>query len=313
MKAIFNKTNGWFLAGALWLASAVAWASPRISVHPLMEQGLRAEGWNASFVKEVANRKVDMTLMSDVEKFLEGRGGSCNNKLENEFECLKALGKATKVPYILTGEIYRFGNVYTVFARIIRVDGQEVKRVGPLEVQSVSKPSEAANVGPVYEKLLDELKLESLDPQPDMPLEEETETGNQSVKTPTGSEKDEGLPPKMSPMRTTSYVLWGVAGATALTGTVSALLANHNHKKFQSTYTPGTYDEFALAKALALRQKVSIPKTISIVAFSVATAATVAGTTLFFLSPERHVKKSVSLGLAPTAGGAVLSIQGVFP
>ena len=319
MQTIFNKQRLVFLLCALWALSAAAWAKPRVSVHPLsVEQGRRGERWNDLFMREVAKQNIRMTPEVEVEAFLETHGGSC----KNETRCLRDLGYATRAHYILAGSMLRTENIYTVHARIVMVNGEEVKRVS-LDMERVSKVSEEANAVAVYDKLFEELKLESLPRSPaDVSLEPpekeivketviETET---VVRMPDGrlQSKEElraELNRSMSPVRKSAYVMWGVAGASALTGTTFALMANHNSKKFRNAYNHNSGpDNLLLEEASTFRKKVSTQKTASIVAFSVAAASAIAGTTLFFISPERYL-----VGLAPTEGGAVLSIQGVFP
>jgi len=146
-------------------------ARPRVAVHPLaVERSKRGEQWSRLFIREVGKRSIDMTSKVEVEGFLEAHQGSCRN----EVRCLRDLGYAMKSPYILTGGIFRTGGAgegfYTVYATVFLVDGQEVKKVGPLKVEPVSKVNEEANVVSVYKKLLDELKLESLVPHPEVSL-----------------------------------------------------------------------------------------------------------------------------------------------
>jgi hypothetical protein len=122
--------------------------------------------------------------------------------------------------------------------------------------------------------------------------------------------------PCASALRKTSYALLGASGATALMGTVFALMANSNHRSYKKRYSS---DDNARAiradadpvAARKLKDKISTQKTIAIVSVSVAGAAAIAGTTLFFLSPEWQTK-SVSVGFVPTQGGAVLSMQGTW-
>jgi len=322
MQAIFHKKSLGFLLCALWALSAAAWAQPRVSVHPLMaEQGPWGERWNALFMREVAKQNIDMRPEVMVKEFLEARGGSCNN----ETSCLRDLGYATRASYVLVASMFRTENTYAVHARIVGVNGVEVKQVS-LNVESVSKTSQEANAMAVYGQLLEELMLESLPlhppgvslERPAVVVEEVTKTKESEVVPDRGFQPEEKLLEErnrgMSPMRKGAYVMWGVAGATAVTGTAFALLANHNFNNYKKNYADIENPRVAgantdLAATLELQKKFSTQKTISIIAFSVAAAAAIAGTTLFFLSPEQ----SLNVGFAPTEGGVVFSIQGVFP
>jgi hypothetical protein len=328
VKTIFNRTSFWFLVAALWMAGALAWAKPRISVHPLMaEQGRRGERWNDLFMRELAKLEIAMTPGEDVEAFLEERGGSC----KAEIPCLRDLGYATQAHYILTGTMMRADTVYKADARVILVDGTEVKKVS-VRVERVSKTSEEANALAVYEQLFAELNLESLPPHPPglslvpptIIIEEKEKLVDRPVVLIPGqgvvdqAEVEEKLSREMSPMRKASYALLGVGAGTAAVGGVFALLANKDHRHHKKYLAEGTdrsikADEDPVA-AQKLIDRLSMQKTVAIVAFSVATAATATGLTLFFISPERYVKRSkVNVGLAPAAGGAVLSLQGTFP
>ena len=121
----------------------------------------------------------------------------------------------------------------------------------------------------------------------------------------------------LSVMRQTSYALWGVTGATVLSGTVFALLANSNHKRYKRDYhvddTHVLRANADVAAAKKLKSRISAQKTVSIVSFSLAAAAAIGGTTLFFLSPEWQKRNEVQVGLLPVQGGALLSLQGAFP
>ena len=327
---MFNKMSFGFLLGVLWMASFASWAQPRISVHPLMaEQGRRGERWNDLFMREVAKQKVAMTPEAEVEAFLEQHGGSC----KSQTKCFRDLGYTTQAHYILVGSMMRVENIYTVNMRVLLVNGVEVKKVS-LNVERVSKTSEEANAMAVYAELFAELKLESLPPHPPgvslVPPEIIINTETQIVEKPVemivvpgGAVKPkaqwvEELSQQMSPMRKTSYVFLGVAGVTALTGTVFALMADNNHRAYKNKYA--ATDDLRvvapenIAAARRLTDKVSAQKTVAIVSLSVAGAAAATGLTLFFISPERSIKsQKVKVGLAPTQGGAVLSLQGVFP
>jgi hypothetical protein len=121
-----------------------------------------------------------------------------------------------------------------------------------------------------------------------------------------------------STLRITSYALWGVSGATALMGTAFALLADNNHRNYKRDYS---FDDSARAiraevdplAARKLQDKINAQKTVSIVSFSIAAAAAIGGTTLFFFAPEWQAAKKVQVGVMPMQGGALLSFQGVFP
>jgi hypothetical protein len=202
-----------------------------------------------------------------------------------------------------------------------------------MDMERVSKISEEANATAIYKKLFAELKLESLPSHPPVSLvppeiiieKGETEfVDREVVPLPGGGfqPKDElirQLRQQTSPMRKTSYTFMGVAGATAVTGTVFALLANSNHSSFKKNYALGDgtraiRTDASTVEAKKLMDKISTQKTLSIASFSVAAAAAATGITLFFISPERYVKDSkVQVGLVPMQGGAVLSLQGVLP
>jgi hypothetical protein len=168
VKSILTKSAFWFLLGTLWVAGATAWAQPRISVHPLMvEQTRLGERWNAFFMREVARHNVAMTPEPLVEEFLEQHAGSC----KNDTECLRQLGYATKAHYVISGGMYRTENAHMVYVNVMLVDGTSVKKVGPLRVERISKTSEEANIMAAYKPLFEELKLESLNPHPEVPLE----------------------------------------------------------------------------------------------------------------------------------------------
>ena len=336
MRTIFNKTSFGLLLGALWVAGAAVWAQPRISVHPLMtEQGRRGERWNALFMREVAKQNIAMTPEVEVEAFLEQHEGNCRN----EMKCLQNLGYATRAHYILVGSMLRAENIYTLHARVVMLNGVEVKRVA-LDVERVSKTSEEANALAVYSLLFSELKLESLPTHPpgvsleppEIIIETKIETVPEQVVAVPGrgfqrkAELEEQLSQSTSPMRTTSYVFLGIAGVTAASGTVFATMANSNYRKYKRTYTPkddqgkrtgdtgriGEDDDVRASERLKIR--VRNQKAVAITSFSVATAAAATGITLFFISPERYVKDSkVQVGLMPMQGGALLSLQGVFP
>jgi len=127
-----------------------------------------------------------------------------------------------------------------------------------------------------------------------------------------------------------SYGLWGTAGAAAIIGTVFAGLADDSFRKYKKTYTLGGDTRVlipsdktlqrhkgdmaaAIAEGDQLRQKVAAQKTVSIVAFSAAGAAAIAGVVLFFLSPERRLAQTLQFGIAPVEGGALLCLKGVWP
>jgi hypothetical protein len=134
-----------------------------------------------------------------------------------------------------------------------------------------------------------------------------------------------------SALRKTSYALWGVSGATALTGTVFALLANSNYQNYKRDYSMsgGTHAIRAETDPIAaqkLKDRIGVQKTVSIISFSVAAAAAIGGTTLFFLAPEWQaafflppewqkwrMAKEVKVGVLPMQGGAVVSLQGLLP
>jgi|GEM_PF-5841491 len=120
-----------------------------------------------------------------------------------------------------------------------------------------------------------------------------------------------------SPMRTTSYVLLGSAGGATLLGTVFALMADNNHRDYKRRYSAGNDTRAVRADASPaavqkLKDKINTQKTIAIVSLSVAGVAAVTGTALFFFAPEWQVKRNLSVGFAPTQGGALLSLQGGF-
>ena len=300
------------------MVGAVAWAQPRISVHPLsVEQGRRGERWNDLFMREIAKQPIAMTPEVEVEAFLGKNNGHCRN----ETKCLRDLGYATKAYYILAGSMLRTENVYTIHVRVLLLNGVEVKKVS-LDMERVSKTSEEANAVALYEKLFAELKLDSLPahppgvslypPEKEIVKETVIET-EEVVLMPDGSlrpkqevieEREKGL----SPVRKTSYVFMGVAGAAALTGAVFALSADSNFRRFNRDYGDVASPEADIAAAKKLRSKVSTQKTLSIVSFSVATAAAATGITLFYISPER-----VKVSFLPTPGGTMFSLQGVFP
>jgi len=329
VQTIFNKKSLGFLLCVLWALSAAAWAKPRVSVHPLMtEQGPRGERWNALFMREVSKQNIEMTAEGEVEGFLEAHQGSC----KNETRCLRDLGYATRAHYILVASMLRTENLYTLRARVMMVNGEEVKRV-PLDMERVSKISEEANAMAVYAKLFEELKLESLPPHPagvslEPPIKEEVKVlvpvhhDREIVRMPDGTlkprdEVEELLSQGMSPTRQASYVFMGVSGATVLAGTVFALLAHSNSRYYKREYSAGppSYNlraDVDVATSEKLKKQIRWQQATSIISFSVATAAAATGVTLFFISPERG-KNRLKAGLVPTQGGAVLSLQGVFP
>jgi len=286
-----------------WMVSAVAWAQPPVSAHPLtVEKGPRGERWNALFMREFAAQNVAMTPEVVVEGFLQRYEGSC----KGDMDCLQQLGYATQAYYVLDGHMSRKGDVYTAGARVIRVDGLVVKEVGPLEVERVSNTSEEANARAVYSKLFAALKLEALPAHPF------------AIKPPPNDEPPPAFvpPPPDGRLRTASYSLLGCAGAGVVAGSVSALLANSNHKNYKKRYstddTRVLYADVDPMAAQKLSDKVRTQKTVAIVSFSVATAAAIAGATLLFVSPTPQKNKVAKLGLAPTADGFLLSLHGNF-
>jgi len=123
--------------------------------------------------------------------------------------------------------------------------------------------------------------------------------------------------PPLSTLRITTYALWGTAGATALTGTVFALLANSNYRRYKREYSTPYGDTTSLrsginlSEAKALKDKVNAYKMVAIVSFSLATATAVGGTMLYFISPEWEASRT-NISLLPTQGGALLSLGGSF-
>jgi len=326
------------------MVGAAAWAQPRISVHPLMvnqeelEKGNgRAVRWNNLFMQEVAKQNIHMTPEPEVAEFLAQRAeGSCRN---ND-KCLRDLGYATETYYILSVQMMGVRDEnevevsFILNARVLRVDGQEMRRVSVTQ-NRVSKTSVAANAVAAYERLFKELMLEDLPPQPRgvslVPPRIETVTEIKVV--PEGhysipgygilseSQLKELLSQGMTPTRKSAYALWGVAGAAVVTGTVFALLAGKNRQKydinFSSEYSSKDRSVVShdrdMTAGKKLRQCISTQQTVSISAFSVAAAAAIAGTVLFFISPESYYKPTLSVGFRPTNGGAMFSLQGVFP
>ncbi|MCL2627042.1 MAG: hypothetical protein FWD46_09580 [Cystobacterineae bacterium] len=337
LKSVFSKA-GLCLGVGLWLLGAAAFAQPRVSIHPLMtEQGPRGKRWNALFMQEAAKQKISMTPEEVVEGFLEKQGGSC----KNDDKCLSELGQATRAHYIIIVSMFRNGDTYTLNARIVqsdRVNPEDslvYKAVGPLYVQSVSRVVEDNNARAAYEKLFAELKLQSLVSHPDWIFNKKPSeapaptiivgpgTREEWVLLPDGrwvkrAEIDE-LSKKTSPMRVSAYALFGTAAAAAITGTVFAGLADDTFRKYRKMETgEGVVDgKRDLAKAASLRSTTNTYKAVSIATFSAAGAALIAGTTLFFLSPERSLQKAkkqkVQVGFAPMVGGGMFSIGGHFP
>jgi len=348
VKAILNKTRFWFLVGALWMVGAAAWAQPRIAVHPLMvnqeelDKGSgRAVRWNNLLMQEAANQNIAMTSEEEIEAFLKTQGGSCRN---ND-KCLRDLGYATETYYMLSVQMMGVRDEneaevsFTINARILRVDGREVKRVGVTQ-NRVSKTSVAANAVAAYKQLFEKLMLDSLPPQPRgvslVPPEIEKVMVTRVV--PEGHYRVPGygilnekqlkvlVSQGMTTTRKASYSLMGVAGVTAGAGAAFSIMAqskiNTYDKKYVQPDTNGRVvrsDEHVdLKEVVDFTKSFNNYKTTYIVLYSVAGAAAITGITLFFISPESYAKASakaskVQVGLMPTQGGAVLSLQGVFP
>jgi len=121
-----------------------------------------------------------------------------------------------------------------------------------------------------------------------------------------------------STLRMASYALWGVSGAGALTGTVFAIMANSNHRRYKRDYSADDGARMLsvdadVIQAQKLKDRIHTQKTVSIVSWSLAGAAAIGGATLFFLSPEWKSSGAVQLGFMPVGDGALLSLQGTFP
>jgi len=305
---------------------------PRVSALPLeAEQSPRGRRWNALLMQEVSRQQIHMTPEVVVEEFLATRAAGC----EDNLECLAALGRSTRAHYVLSTSMDRTENTYTVTGRVLQTNGIELKKVGPLRMAHLSRLSEDKNVHAVFEKLFAELKLAKLNPSPDVSFEEpriitetvvereiiEVEKPLPMLLMPTGlrpqGEVEAELRRGPSPMRMASYGLFGAAGAGAIVGTVFAGLADSNYRKYRKFAVPGNMHlvraDVDLQETQRLIEKVSAYKTASIVSFSVAGAAAIAATTLFFLSPERYIKNTLKVGLAPMEGGALFHIEGAFP
>ncbi|MCL2626182.1 MAG: hypothetical protein FWD46_05145 [Cystobacterineae bacterium] len=301
---------------------------PRLSALPLeTEESPLGRRWNALFMQEVAKQQIHMTPEPVVDDFLATQEAGCPNNPE----CLAALGRTSKAHYVLQGSMSRTEDAYSVSARILQADGIEVKKVGPLQVQHAKNASEDKNAQVALGQLLAELNLGRLNPSPSVSLEEptiitETVVVEKTIEKPMvltsmglrpQTEIEEELKRGPSPMRKASYGLFGAAGAAAIAGTVFAGLADNDFRKYRkrsvdhdSIVVRGSMD---LKETQQIRDRVLAYKVVSITTFSMAGAAAIAGTVLFFLSPERHMKSSMKLGLAPTEGGAMLSLEGVLP
>ena len=184
---------------------------------------------------------------------------------------------------------------------------------GPLGVVEAELPSELPSEVPPMEP--------SVEPPADAPLAEAAEAADPEEAAVIERAEIEAFAqlaqhkPGTSGWRMASYVLSSTAVATAATGTVFALLANHQHSIFKNNYTTGeghmVHGQANLAKAHALMQKTRTYKTVAIASFSVAGASAIGGILSFFLSPE--YKSKTSLGFIPIQGGALLSINGKLP
>ena len=342
MKKVFHITKLFGLCAGLYIAlmAMAAWAQPLISVHPLVtEKTKRGERWHTFFMQELAKQNIILTPEPVVQSFLEERGGSCNN---ND-PCLYDLGQSTKAHYVLLANLYRSESTYVVSARLVRADGIMLKNIGPLSQPRVSNVIEDKNADAIFSKLFAELRLEDLDPHPpDVFKEKEIiiDTVLEDWVDVWGwgrmrhEELELRLRTQTSPMRVTSYSLLGTAVVAGLAGGAFGFIAHKNYTTYKERF-PGagvgdttqiTNGSASVEEALKYTNRTRNYKIASIAVSSVAGAAAIGGIISFFLSPERYVKSNASqkkteetpkaaigIGIFPTQGGAMLSLQGVFP
>jgi len=325
MKAMCNKTIWVAMLSTLWAVGAAAWALPRIAVHPLeVTEGMDSERWNALWMREVAKQNVAMMPQLLVEAFLQSQGGSC----KGEAECLQALGYATKASYVLEAKVSALEvfvtsdrrvqadgvlreekvlqptKLYVASARILLVDGTVAEAVS-LEVAPVSGVREEANAMAVYAKLLEELKLERLPSHPGGKAHMEEyllREPLQMVLAPPPPAQDKHL-------RTASYTLLGTSAATAVTGSVFLSVAIRNKDKAKKAKSnPEKYKR----SADGYKEKAKWQDKVGFSLLGAAGVTALTGIALLIVS-KHYNEQPVSLGLMPTQGGALLSVQGRFP
>ncbi|MCL2626459.1 MAG: hypothetical protein FWD46_06560 [Cystobacterineae bacterium] len=291
------------ISAVLFLWSVVsAWAvagATEIAVYPLhMETALPEATVNA--LKSSLQGQVYKILSEavvanpvEVERYVQQKGEvSC----WRDDGCIVALARTLQAKRVLLVSIVRTEPWIILSARVLGVDGRELRNVPVLVHTPKQDMSEDANFAEGFLELLDKLNLPEL--------------LRGRVEAP--------LPPPpqgLSGMRIASYTTMGVAAVGVVVGATFTVLYFDNQNKLNKLLdkdgASGSGKE-EVSEALKCMQRVKDDRLYLIVGWSVAGASLATSLVLFFLSPERQ-QSDTAFSFVPLQGGGMLTFASSFP
>ncbi len=295
------------MVGLLLLAGTASWAAnglPRFAVHPLEVGDLSPKDQETlAALWEVLIASVPDIEMASGPRVSEALANAAGKDCQTRDSCLAFLAQSTDSVYGVFGAltVSPKGDELVATARVVRLDGALVRQIPALRLERTGGSSLVESGRIALKRLVDELQLGALPAS--IPVVA-SGAGQES-----GSAKVPGPEVRMpAPMRVAPIAVGGAGVAAMAVGLGFGVAALADRGSLQ---TDGT-NRYVTGEQAVRAAGVDRNASVALVLVAAGGAAVVTGLGLLVLPPGPNPPSAPRVAVAPTRGGAALTLSSEF-